>query len=70
MTDAEGFPMIRAFTRGRALLPAPDNLVNWERPTNRQYTNALAEITSSNISKQASKREKVKFVISFTECST
>ena len=53
MTDAEGFPMIRAFTRGRALLPAPDNLVNWERPTNRQYTDALAEVTSSNISKQA-----------------
>ena len=48
MTDAEEFP-----TRGRALLPAPDNLVNWERPTNRQYIDALAEVTSSNISKQA-----------------
>jgi len=52
-TDAQGYPMMRAYTRRRALLPAPDNLVDWERPTNRQYTDALAEVTSSNISKQA-----------------
>ena len=47
--------MMRDFTRGRALPPAPDNLANWERPTNRQYTDALSEITSSNISQQAKK---------------
>ena len=52
-TDAQGYPIMRAFTRRRALLPAPDNLVDWERPTNWQYTDALAEVTSSNISKQA-----------------
>ena len=68
-TDAQGYPMMRAYTRRRALLPAPDNLVDWERPTNRQYTDALAEVTSSNISKQA-KEIKIKFIISFTGRST